>query len=138
MELISHSISTYQKNQNLAEWVQQTSDIASVKTNENNIKEDNDSSVSLSNQNKVFEWVAHTLPVNNTNSANLSRASQVLYEYSVLTIEDIRMLNKLSVEKADKPLLESVDDEINNSKSFKENKTLEHLKQVFLTLAAAS
>jgi len=137
MELTSGPIQSYQKNQNLAGWVQQTEDIQAATTETPDTTANNSEEVFISKQREIFDWVANKFPISQQNAATISRASQSLYEYQVLNFHDLNTINQILASKPEQPLMDNIELAIDDAGSFQEQKTLNHIKQVFSTLVAA-
>ncbi len=137
MSLSTNPINSYQTNQNLAGWVQQTEAMPTIGATSGDSESALAEEVTLSNRREIFDWVASQLPLSGDNQANLSRVSQQLHEYQILSIRDLSTLNHLSALNPDEDLLAQVDIALNKTESYQGRQTLSHLKQVFSTLNAA-
>jgi hypothetical protein len=137
MDIQTGAIQSYQKNQNIAGWVQETAasqQVAGIDPNDQAVEDD---SVIISNQRDVYDWMSNTLPLSLDNQANVSRLSQTFYQYQILNFEDLNAVNTLMNEHPNQDLLTTLHSEKTETLSFAAKQQLNHLDQVFSTLKAA-
>ena len=137
MDIQSGAIASYQRNQSHSGAIAQSEALISTKeTNSSSIYTTEDH-VSLSSRRQIFDWIAQELPRSNLQPADISRASHALYEYQILSIEDLNTINSILAAKPDMNFLTSIQQRLAGAESFSESQQLRHLNQVFSTLAAA-
>jgi hypothetical protein len=137
MDILTGAVQSYQKNQNLAGWIDQTESATSI---DSTLQEDNhlsDDSISISDQRKIYEWMAQEFPQQLNTTANVNRINQTLYEYQVLTLRDLNSINTLIDEPVEFDIMEKIEAARLDSVSFSEKQQLQHIKQVYSTLLAA-
>jgi hypothetical protein len=137
MDILTGAVQSYQKNQNLTGWVDQaesTNAISGTLHEDNNLSDD---SISISEQRKIYEWMAQKFPQQLNTTVNINRVNQALYEYQVLTLRDLNSINALIAEPAEFNIMEKIESAHFDSESFSERQQLQHIKQVYSTLLAA-
>jgi len=137
MEIQTGAIQSYQKNQNLSGWVQQNEAISGQERLLKSSDPSKEDTVSLSTRSKIFEWIAQEFPHMTQESADINRASHMLYEYQILDIDDVKTVNSILTTQPNTPFLSSIQQKMDDTQSFSELQQLRHLNQVFSTLAAA-
>ncbi|TCS41668.1 hypothetical protein [Reinekea marinisedimentorum] len=139
MEIASSPIQSYQHNQNIGDSARNDEAQSLVGANPEAEAENPDDGVFISDQRKVYQWVASEFPQVTSNPATVSRASQMLYEYQLLDFNDINTINAVvaNSDSAEEPITSVLNEALLGSESYAEKKSLAHLKQVFSTLEAA-
>lgn len=139
MELSTSAINHYQKNQNLAGWLQQ-SEAASASANE--LADDDgiaqDVMVELTNRQDVFRWIAAQFPVSENSPENISQTSQRLYDYQIIGISEVNQLNEIQLDKAGWSIVDAIEQQLTENNTYQSQQTLKKLKQVFSTLMSAA
>ena len=136
MNLLTNYLQAYERNQNLAGWVQQTEQSATETARESDQGLQSDE-VTISAGRDIYDWIAQSLPLSEQNSAGLSQLSQQLYDYSLITHHHQATLNKLRAESPDAPILSSIENALSSSTSYRQSQNLKHVAQVFSNLIAA-
>ncbi len=137
MELSSLPIQSYQRNQTHADSLLNIEHSPKIKDSKGESIDEQLDDVVISPQSDVYKWVANEYPVDSENSATISRASQALYEYQVLDFKDIQVINTVLSDKEEQSVLSKIDTALETSASYIEQKSLNHIKRVFMTLVAA-
>ena len=137
MDITTSAVQSYQSNQSLPSGISQAEQADSV-ASETSESSQTDDWVTLSGNREVYEWLAMSFPVTNTDAASISRLSQALHDYQLLSFGDLNVVNQLVQREGEQPFLERIRGDIEQSSSFSERQRLQHIQQVFATVEAAS
>jgi len=134
MEINTGSIQSYQTNQTMAGTVEQNSALKAIEGNGASLPIDD---VSISNRRDIYNWVAANFPVTSQQPATISRASQTLYDYQILSFTDLSTINQMISQEPEEPLITRIENNLKTSQSYQEQQHLTRIHQVFETLVAA-
>jgi hypothetical protein len=137
MELITSAVQSYQKNQNLAGWVTETEKSTSIKHSEA-IKEVEDDSVSIGETRQVYNWVAQEFPDFTQSAATLNRVNQFLFEYDLVSLQDIERANTLLNEKPEQNIFVGLTKAFESTSSYQERQAILNIMKVYKNLEAAA
>lgn len=138
MDISSSPIQSYQTNQNIGNSAR-NAETSALSETDSSSELKNDEFVRISDQREIYEYLASEFPQLTSDPATVSRASQSLYEYQLLSFSDINTINAAiaDADSSSQPLTQTLDAAMSESDSYSERKSLSHLKQVFSTLEAA-
>jgi hypothetical protein len=137
MDITTGAVQSYQKNQNLSSWIDQTEGSGAIESALPEEKDLASDSIHISNQRKIYEWMAQEFPQQLNTTANVNRVNHTFYEYQILSLEELNQVNSLINESQEFNIMEEVETAFSNSTSFSEKQQLQHIRQVYSTLQAA-
>ena len=136
MELLTPAIQSYQKHQNL-NGAAELSETVGLEATADAKASFEDDEVKLSDQYRVYDWIAQELPQATTSPELIGRASQIFYEYQVFDLRDLNTVNSLLTSSPDNELLDTIQQTLAETTSYTDQQRLNHLNRVFSTLKAA-
>ncbi|WP_320821744.1 hypothetical protein [Reinekea sp.] len=137
MEINTGSILSYQKNQNMAGTVAQNGALKAIEADGADRPSLQNDDVSISNRRDIYNWVAANFPITDQQPATISRASQTLYDYQILSFTDLSTINQMISQDPEEPMIRRIENSLKTSQSYQEQQHLSRIHQVFETLAAA-
>ena len=138
MDIATSPIQSYQKNQNLAGWVEQTEKNQAVTESPTEQPHAEDDAVFIGEATKVYQWMAQEFPQPFSKPATLNRLNQALFSYGLFSMSDVGVVNQLQSHQPAEGIRESLREKIESSQSFVEQQTLKHISQVYETVVAAT
>lgn len=137
MEINTGSILSYQKNQTMAGTVAQNGALKPVEGDGADPASLQTDDVSISNRRDIYNWVAANFPITSQQPATISRASQTLYDYQILSFTDLSTINQIISQDPEEPMISRIENSLKTSQSYQEQQHLSRIHQVFETLVAA-
>ena len=130
------AVQNYQVNQNLAGWVQQSTEAGAMAETEEQNEPQDGLHVLITDLPKVYDWIAYSQQDFSATEANISRFTGLLSEYQLIDMTEAEILNKLPT-SADSTVTERLNLALDEETSFLAKQRLTHLVRVFETLEAA-
>lgn len=138
MDISTSPIQSYQKNQNLAGWVEQTEQNQAINETASEDKSPDETTVFIGEDKKVYQWLAQKFPKPFSEAATLGRLNQALFNYGLFSMSDIGVVNELALAQDTDSVQSALFERMTTTESYADQKQLRHITQVFETVIAAT
>lgn len=137
MDISAGAIHSYQTNQNLAGWARSQEVESQSSLSNNSTQSSEDALVSLSNQSRLIEWFAQSLPPSSSDTATILRTAHGLYEYGAIEINELNSLNDALNAQPNTHAIDALNRQLETTQSYSLRLSQQRILQVFLNLEAA-
>lgn len=138
MNIIKSSIHAYQKQQSLAEWVNKADQNQAVEEDSAAHLNWQDDQVVLGEDHAIVRWLAEQHAIQATTAAEIGRLNQALFEYDMLSLADVDLVNTLIADQPGVSVAALTQAALAEQPSYQQSLRLENVTRVYANLTAAT